>query len=46
MYSLEELPVDRLTSMEVLVCVVETGSFFGAARLPRVGQPAVSKTPA
>jgi DNA-binding transcriptional LysR family regulator len=30
--------------MEVLVRVVETGSFSGAARQLRVGQPAVSKT--
>ena len=36
--------MDRLTAMEVLVRVVETGSFSGAARLLRVGQPAVSKT--
>ena len=37
------LPVDRLTAMEVFVRVVETGSFSGAARELRVGQPAVSK---
>ena len=36
--------MDRLTSMQVLVRVVETGSFSGAARQLRVGQPAVSKT--
>ena len=36
--------MDRLTAMEVLVRVAETGSFSGAARLLRVGQPAVSKT--
>ena len=36
--------MDSLTAMEVLVRVVETGSFSGAARLLRVGQPAVSKT--
>ena len=36
--------MDRLAAMEVLVRVVETGSFSGAARLLRVGQPAVSKT--
>jgi DNA-binding transcriptional LysR family regulator len=35
--------VDRLASMEVFVRVVETGSFSGAARQLRVGQPAVSK---
>src|SRR6266478_8574259 len=38
------MTMDRLTVMEVLVRVVETGSFSGAARLLRVGQPAVSKT--
>jgi DNA-binding transcriptional LysR family regulator len=38
------MTMDRLTAMEVLVRVVETGSFSGAARLLRVGQPAVSKT--
>jgi DNA-binding transcriptional LysR family regulator len=38
------MTVDRLTAMEVLVRVVETGSFSGAARLLRVGQPTVSKT--
>ena len=36
--------MDRLTAMDVLVRVIETGSFSGAARLLRVGQPAVSKT--
>jgi DNA-binding transcriptional LysR family regulator len=36
--------MDRLTAMEVFIRVVETGSFSGAARLLRVGQPAVSKT--
>ncbi len=36
--------MDRLTAMQVLVRVVETGSFSGAARQLRVGQPAVSKT--
>ncbi len=36
--------MDRLTAMEVFVRVVETGSFSKAARLLRVGQPAVSKT--
>jgi DNA-binding transcriptional LysR family regulator len=36
--------MDRLTAMEVLVRVVETGSFSGAARQLRVGQLAVSKT--
>src|SRR5215469_10265919 len=38
------MTMDRLTAMEVLVRVVESGSFSGAARLLRVGQPAVSKT--
>src|SRR5882672_7712972 len=38
------MTMDRLTAMEVLVRVVETGSFSGAARLLRVGQPAISKT--
>src|SRR3984893_1398470 len=38
------MTMDRLTAMEVLVRVVETGSFTGAARQLRVGQPAVSKT--
>jgi DNA-binding transcriptional LysR family regulator len=36
--------MDRLTAMQVLVRVVETGSFSAAARQLRVGQPAVSKT--
>jgi DNA-binding transcriptional LysR family regulator len=36
--------VDRLTAMETFVCVVESGSFSGAARLLNVGQPAVSKS--
>ena len=36
--------MDRLTSMEILVRVIETGSFSSAARHFRVGQPAVSKT--
>ena len=36
--------MDRLASMQTFVRVVETGSFSGAARLLRVGQPAVSKT--
>src|SRR5258707_8670899 len=36
--------MDRLTSMETFIRVVETGSFSGAARQLRVGQPAVSKT--
>jgi DNA-binding transcriptional LysR family regulator len=36
--------MDRLAAMEAFVRVVEAGSFSGAARLLRVGQPAVSKT--
>ena len=36
--------MNRLASMETFVRVVETGSFSGAARQLRVGQPAVSKT--
>jgi DNA-binding transcriptional LysR family regulator len=36
--------MDRMTSMETFVRVVETGSFSVAARYMRVGQPAVSKT--
>ena len=35
--------MDRLAAMEVFVRVVEAGSFSGAARQLRVGQPAVSK---
>jgi DNA-binding transcriptional LysR family regulator len=36
--------MDRLQAMMTFVRVVETGSFSGAARQLRVGQPAVSKT--
>jgi DNA-binding transcriptional LysR family regulator len=36
--------VDRLSSMETFVRVVDAGSFSGAAHYLRVGQPAVSKT--
>jgi DNA-binding transcriptional LysR family regulator len=36
--------MDRMTSMETFVRVVESGSFSVAARYLRVGQPAVSKT--
>jgi len=35
--------MNRFTTMEALVHVFETGSFSGAARRLRVGQPAVSK---
>src|SRR6267378_8588386 len=40
---LRRIKMDRLASMETFVRVVETGSFSGAARQLRVGQPAVSK---
>ena len=36
--------VDRLAAMETFVRVVDAGSFSGAAKQLRVGQPAVSKT--
>lgn len=36
--------MDRMTGMETLVSVVESGSFSAAARLLSIGQPAVSKT--
>ncbi len=36
--------MDRLQAMETFVCVVDAGSFSGAARRLNVGQPAVSKT--
>lgn len=35
--------MDRLTLMEIFVCVVEAGSFSAAARRLHTGQPAVSK---
>ncbi len=35
--------MNRLAAMEAFIRVVDTGSFTGAARLLRVGQPAVSK---
>jgi DNA-binding transcriptional LysR family regulator len=37
------MDMDRLAAMETFVRVVETGSFSGAARQLRLGQPAVSK---
>jgi DNA-binding transcriptional LysR family regulator len=40
----EEMTLDRLVAMETFVRVIEAGSFSGAAKLLRVGQPAVSKT--
>jgi len=36
--------MDRLAAMEAFIRVVDTGSFSGAARQLRVGQPAISKT--
>jgi len=36
--------VDRLTAMQTLVRVIDTGSFSAAARQLDIGQPAVSKT--
>lgn len=41
--------MDRLTAMEVLVCLVETGSLSGAARLrtrSSVNQPLLISIPA
>jgi len=35
--------MDRLAAMETFVRVIDAGSFSGAAKLLRVGQPAVSK---
>ena len=35
--------MDRLSAMEAFVRVIEAGSFSGAARQLRIGQPAVSK---
>ena len=40
----EGAEMDRLAAMEAFVRVIEAGSFSGAARQLRVGQPAVSKT--
>jgi DNA-binding transcriptional LysR family regulator len=37
------MALDRLMAMEVFVRVIETGSFSGAARQLRLGQPTVSK---
>lgn len=36
--------MDRLAAMETFIRVVDTGSFSGAARHLRLGQPAISKT--
>ena len=38
------MAIDQLTAMQVLVRVIETGSFSAATRQLRVGEPAVSKT--
>src|SRR5580658_10793709 len=38
------MAMDRLVAMETFVRVVEAGSFSGAAKQLRVGQPSVSKT--
>jgi DNA-binding transcriptional LysR family regulator len=37
------MSTDRLAAMEIFVCVVDAGSFSGAATRLGVGQPAVSK---
>ena len=36
--------MDRLAAMDAFVRVIEAGSFSGAAKQLRIGQPAVSKT--
>lgn len=36
--------MDRFAAMEAFIRVVDTGSFSGAGRLLRIGQPSVSKT--
>jgi DNA-binding transcriptional LysR family regulator len=38
------MTMDRLAAMEAFVRVVDAGSFSGAAKQLRIGQPAVSKT--
>jgi DNA-binding transcriptional LysR family regulator len=38
------MEMDRLAAMEAFVRVIEAGSFSGAAKQLRLGQPAVSKT--
>jgi DNA-binding transcriptional LysR family regulator len=38
------MTMDRLAAMEAFVRVVDAGSFSGAAKQMRIGQPAVSKT--
>jgi DNA-binding transcriptional LysR family regulator len=42
--SAKKMTMDRLVAMETFVRVIEAGSFSGAAKQLRVGQPAVSKT--
>src|ERR1700748_2480719 len=37
------MKMNRLAAMDAFVRVVDTGSFTGAARQLRIGQPAVSK---
>src|ERR1700742_1970955 len=37
------MQMNRLAAMDAFVRVVDTGSFTGAARQMRVGQPAISK---
>jgi|SRR5438067_1008315 len=44
LHSREGIKMDRLAAMEVFVRVTDCGSFSGAAKQLRVGQPAVSKT--
>ena len=36
--------MDRLAAMDAFIRVVDSGSFSGAAKQLRMGQPAVSKT--
>src|SRR5260221_13801991 len=43
-HSSREWPMDRMAAMEAFVRVVDAGSFSGAAKQLRLGQPAVSKT--
>src|SRR5260221_5195913 len=43
-HSTREWPMDRMAAMEAFVRVVDAGSFSGAAKQLRLGQPAVSKT--
>src|ERR1700686_3727100 len=43
-HSRRECLMDRMAAMEAFVRVVDAGSFSGAAKQLRLGQPAVSKT--